>query len=198
MRPDILGEENSSYCRLEFSLNLMPLLDLTLMDLTTSLDLLSPDSCLAHLLVIFHCGHLRESSFAKLTAVRLLPSVTSHVALQAGGLKEAFATLVAEVGSLVVVLFPVKDRGISVCEFSSAIFTLVDLSHPVTRQVLLQVARGGKALFAELTLPGLVFVVHSIDVHSHVVASHEHLVTLWAGYAWCARILFLWRTAFFH
>ena len=135
-------------------------------------------------------------------------------------LKEAFATLIAEVGSLVVVLFPnfdkhevfflyffvllfrillrspVKDRGISVCEFSSAIFTLVDLSHPVAerllfepmfflflalnepRQVLLQVARGGKALFAELTLPGLVFVVHSIDVHSHVVASHEHLVTL--------------------
>ena len=54
MRPDILGEENSksSYCRLEFSLNLMPLLDLTLMDLTTSLDLLSPDSCLAHLKTI--------------------------------------------------------------------------------------------------------------------------------------------------
>ena len=42
---------------------------------------------MSHLLVIFHCGHLRESSFAKLTAVRLLPSVTSHVALQAGGLE---------------------------------------------------------------------------------------------------------------
>ena len=75
-------------------------------------------------------------------------------------LKEAFATLVAEVGSFVVVLFPnfdkhevfflyffvllfrvllrspVKDRGISVCEFSSAIFTLVDLSHPVTEKLL--------------------------------------------------------------
>ena len=76
-------------------------------------------------------------------------------------LKEAFATLVAEVGSLVVVLFPnfdkhevfflyffvlfrfllrspVKDRGISVCEFSSAIFTLVDLSHPVTERLLFE------------------------------------------------------------
>ena len=42
---------------------------------------------MSHLLVIFHCGHLRESSFAKFTAVRLLPSVTSHVALQAGGLE---------------------------------------------------------------------------------------------------------------
>ena len=143
----------------------------------------------------------------------------SMIIIKIRHLKEAFATLVAEVGSLVVVLFPnfdkhevfflyffvlfrfllrspVKDRGISVCEFSSAIFTLVDLSHPMAerllfekmfffflalnepRQVLLQVARGGKALFAELTLPGLVFVVHSIDVHSHVVASHEHLVTL--------------------
>ena len=77
-------------------------------------------------------------------------------------LKEAFATLVAEVGSLVVVLFPnfdknevfflyffvflfcfllrspVKDRGISVCEFSSAIFTLVDLSHPVAERLLFE------------------------------------------------------------
>ena len=50
--------ENSSYCRLGFSLNLMPLLGLTLMGLTTLLDLLSSDSCLAHLLVIFHCDHL--------------------------------------------------------------------------------------------------------------------------------------------
>ena len=77
-------------------------------------------------------------------------------------LEEAFATLVAEVGSLVVVLFPnfdkhevfflyffvflfcfllrspVKDRGISVCEFSSAIFTLVDLSHPMAERLLFE------------------------------------------------------------
>ena len=51
--------ENSSFCRLGFSLNLMPLLGLTLMmGLTTLLDLLSYDGCLAHLLVIFHCDRV--------------------------------------------------------------------------------------------------------------------------------------------
>ena len=44
--------------------------------------------------------------------------------------------------------------------------------------MLLQVARSCEALFTELTLPRLVLVVHSVDVHSHVVAAHEHLVTL--------------------
>ena len=44
--------------------------------------------------------------------------------------------------------------------------------------MLLQVARSSKALFTKLTLPGLVFVVHSVNVHSHVVAAHEHLVAL--------------------
>ena len=53
-------------------------------------------------------------------------------------LKEAFATLVAKVGELVVVLFPVKDHGISVSELSSAIFTLVDLSHPVAERLLFE------------------------------------------------------------
>ena len=119
--------------------------------------------------------------------------MTSHVVLQAGGLKEAFATLVAKVGELVVVLFPVKDRGISVSELSSAIFTLVDLPHPVGRQVLLQVACSGKALFTELTLPGLVFVVYSVDVHFHIVPAHEHLVALWAGNGWSA---FNWESFF--
>ena len=46
------------------------------------------------------------------------------------------------------------------------------------RQVLLQIACSRKALFTELTLPRLVFVVNSVNVHSHVVASHEHLVAL--------------------
>ena len=45
-------------------------------------------------------------------------------------------------------------------------------------QVLLQIACSRKALFTELTLPRLVFVVHSVNVHSHVVAPHEHLVAL--------------------
>ena len=45
-------------------------------------------------------------------------------------------------------------------------------------QVLLQIARSCKTLFTELTLPRLVFVVHSVNVHSHVVAPHEHLVAL--------------------
>ena len=44
--------------------------------------------------------------------------------------------------------------------------------------MLLQVARSCEALFTELTLPRLVLVVHSVDVHSHVVAAHEHLVAL--------------------
>jgi len=112
MRPNILVEVSSGYGRLHFRLNLMlNLLDLvdlvTLMDLTTLLSLFSSNSCLTHLLVILHSGHLGESSLAEFTAVRLFPSVTSHVALQTGGLEEAFATLVAEVGALVVVLFPV-------------------------------------------------------------------------------------------
>ena len=43
---------------------------------------------MSHLLVILHSGHLGESSLAEFTAVRLFPSVTSHVALQAGGLSK--------------------------------------------------------------------------------------------------------------
>ena len=39
-----------------------------------------------HLLVILHSGHLGKSSLAEFTAVRLFPSVTSHVTLKAGGL----------------------------------------------------------------------------------------------------------------
>jgi len=114
MRPDILVEVISSdYCRLHFRLNLMhlvdlmTLMDLTLMDMTTLLTLFSCNSCLTHLLVILHSGHLGESSLAEFTAVRLFPCVTSHVTLQAGGLKESFTTLVAEVGPFVVMLFPV-------------------------------------------------------------------------------------------
>jgi len=112
MRPDILVEVSSGYCRLHFRLNLMlNLLDLmnlvTLMDLTTLLSLFSSNSCLAHLLVILYSGHLGESSLAEFTAVRLFPCVTSHMTLQARGLEEAFATLVAEVCAFVVVLFPV-------------------------------------------------------------------------------------------
>jgi hypothetical protein len=74
---------------------------------------------------------LGKSSLAEFTAVRLFSSVTSHVTLKAGGLEEAFATLVAEVGAFIVVLFPVKDRRIPVCELSSTVFTFVNLPHPM-------------------------------------------------------------------
>merc|ERR550532_2327889 len=94
------------------------------------------------------------------------------------------------------VLFPVKDRRIPVCELSSTVFAFVNLPHPMARQVLLQVARSCEALFTKLTLPRLVLVVHSVDVHSHVVAAHEHLVALGAGNTWSARILLLGRRIF--
>ena len=94
---------------------------------------------------------------------------------------------------LVVVLFPVKNSRVSITELPAAVFTLVDLPHPVGRQVLLQVACSGKALFTELTLPGLVFVVYSVDVHFHIVPAHEHLVALWAGNALSA---FNWESFF--
>ena len=83
--------------------------------------------------MILHGGDLRESSSTELTTVRLLSCVTPHMALQARGLKmvtliritnlipgiqsaesylvishleEPFSTLVAEMGALIVVLFP--------------------------------------------------------------------------------------------
>ena len=45
---------------------------------------------MSNLLVILHSGHLGESSLAEFTAVRLFPSVTSHMALQTGGLRKNF------------------------------------------------------------------------------------------------------------
>ena len=86
-----------------------------------------------YLLVILHGGDLRESPSTELTTVRLLSCVTPHMALQTRGLKmvtliritnlipgiqsaesylvishleEPFSTLVAEMGALIVVLFP--------------------------------------------------------------------------------------------
>merc|ERR1712080_375820 len=89
MRPDDLGRSKL--------MTLSALLRLELGDL----------GGLDHLLVLLHRGHLGKSSLAVFTTVRFLPSVTSHVTLKAGGLEEAFSTLVAEVGAFVVVLFPV-------------------------------------------------------------------------------------------
>jgi len=90
-----------------------------------------------YLLVILHGGDLRESPSTELTTVRLLSCVTPHMALQTRGLEEPFSTLVAEMGALIVVLFPVKNCGVPVCEFSPTVFTLMDLSHPMTLNLLL-------------------------------------------------------------
>ena len=150
--------------------------------------------------------------------------------LRSSHLEEAFATLVAEVGPFVVVLFPGFDKYefwfyISWFTFNvifawvtcvgsqnPCLWTLFHSLHTcgsfpyhgfnidqdyfhadilvnyddyvhgnilnAPGQVLLQVTRSCKALFAELTLPWFVFVVHSVDVHSHVVPPHEHLVAL--------------------
>ena len=167
---------------------------------------------MVYLLVVLHCGDLRETATTELAAIRFLSGVTSHVPLQTGCFKEAFSTIAAEVGSFVVMLLSVENGGIPIGELSSTILTLVDLAHTVAArnckkksdikkifipgQVLFQVACSGEALLTELALPGLVFVVHSVDVDSHVVAKHEHLVTLRTGNAWCSWDLLLWRGTF--
>jgi len=98
MRPNILVEKrSSSNRRFDFGLNL---------DLHLVLGGLRCSCCLAHLLVILHGGDLRESPSTELTTVRLLSCVTPHMALQTRGLEEPFSTLVAEMGALIVVLFP--------------------------------------------------------------------------------------------
>ena len=160
----IWEEASSCNCRLYFGLNLVTLVDLTTMlslfccnsclahlrrnpsipsfseSFAFNVNMSDSEnkgaSTKSHLLVILHCGNLGKSSLAVFTTVRFFPSVTSHVTLKAGGLKncywswqfgywingwvgwrryqdlenphleEAFATLVAEVGSFVVVLFP--------------------------------------------------------------------------------------------
>ena len=164
-----------------------------------------------YLLVVLHCGDLRKTATTELAAIRLLSGVTSHVPLQTGCLEETFATIAAEVGPFVVMLLSVQNSGIPIGELSSTILTLVDLAHAMAAkrckqseenkcytpgQVLFQVTCSGEALFTELALPGLVFVVHSVNVDSHIVATHEHLVTLRAGNAGCAWDLLLWRGTF--
>ena len=84
---------------------------------------------------------------------------------------------------LVVVLFPVKNGRVSITELPAAVFTLVDLPHPVRGEVLLQVGGGGEGLLTELALPWLVLVVDSLDVNPHVVASHEQFWAVRAGHA---------------
>ena len=64
---------------------------------------------------------------------------TSRVYLETGSFKETFATILAEMCPLIVVLFPVKNSRVSITELSATIFTLVDLPHPVRGEVLLQV-----------------------------------------------------------
>ena len=97
---------------------------------------------LARLLVVLQCCHLWKPSFAKLTCIRFLPSMWPHVPLnhnfiimyiirtvtidylKTGSFEKSFRTLWAEVSSLIVVLFPVENCRVPVCEFSPTIFTL--------------------------------------------------------------------------
>ena len=92
---------------------------------------------MVYLLVVLHCGDLRETATTELAAIRLLSGVTSHVPLQTGCFKEAFSTVAAEVSSFVVMLLSVENGRIPIGELSSTILTLVDLAHAVA-------ARNGK------------------------------------------------------
>merc|ERR1712218_625467 len=123
--------------------------------------------------MILQCCHLGEAAPAELAVEGFLACVGPHVPLETGGFKETFATVLAEMCPLIVVLFPVKNRRVSITKLPAAVFTLVDLPHPVRGEVLLQVGGGGEGLLTELALPGLVLVVDSLDVNPHVVASHE-------------------------
>ena len=77
------------------------------------------------LFMILQCCDLRESSSTEFTVERFLTSVGPHVSLnnamlslmtksfniylETGSLEETFATVLAEVGPLVVVLLPVEN-----------------------------------------------------------------------------------------
>merc|ERR1711936_112544 len=84
---------------------------------------------LTDLFMILERGHLREASPTKFAVKRFLASVGSHVSLKTRRLEESLATVLAEVGPLVVVLFPVKNGGVPVAELSPAVLALVDLAH---------------------------------------------------------------------
>ena len=102
--------------------------------------------------------------------------------LQTGSFEEALATVLAEVGPLVVVLLPVEDGGVPVAELSTAVLALVYLAHPVRGQVLLQIGRGSKGFLTKLALPGFALIVNSLYVDPHVVSSHKQLGAVRTGH----------------
>ena len=108
---------------------------------------------------------------------------TSYVYLETRSFKETFPAVLTKVCPLIVVLFPVKNGRVPITELSATVFALVDLPHPVRGEVLLQVGGGGECFLTELTLPGLVLIVNSLNVNPHVVASHEQFRAVGTGNA---------------
>ena len=63
---------------------------------------------------------------------------------------------------------------------------LVNFPHSMRGQVLLEIRGCSKGFLTVLTLPRLALVVDSLNVNSHVVASHELLGTVRTRYCWCS------------